>query len=89
MPSCMPFIMPDGRRLTQLFEHEADQRKRKGKGTGSSQRLPFPLEPQNEYEAAEFEVASKLGSRRLGRWLNDRLLRRLAGTNLQLLGDSA
>lgn len=42
-------------------------------------RRAMQLDPQSEYEAAEFAAASKLGHRRLGRWMNDRLLRRLAG----------
>lgn len=83
MSSCMPFIMPDGRRLTQLLDHgESDKARshtKKGKKSDQRRTVNLNLEPQNEYEAQEFAAAAKLGARSRLRWANDRLLRQLAG----------
>jgi hypothetical protein len=82
----MPFIMPDGGRLTHfLDEGEAlvPQKLGKKKGEASSRRgVNLRFEPQNDFEAQEFVAAAKLGARPRLRWMNDRLLRRMAGSPL-------
>jgi hypothetical protein len=69
--------MSDDHRATNPLAHLRDARRKAG---GRSVRQEMQLEPLNEHEATEFAAASRnLGHRRLGRWMNDRLLRRLAG----------
>eukprot|EP00892_Ulva_mutabilis_P001272 jgi/Ulvmu1/11145/UM071_0029.1 len=83
MTPSMPFIMPDGRRLTQLMESGETEKTRsttkKGRKRQQGCAVNLKLEPHNEYEAQEFAAAAKLGARSRLRWANDRLLRQLAG----------
>lgn len=84
MASSMPFIMPDGGRLTSLLGRDephgrSRKAKRSGRGGGHARHSEIRFEATNEFEAAEIAAASKLGARRRTRWANERLLRSMAG----------
>lgn len=85
-PSRMPFIMPDGSRLTHMLGMETEPaRNGKSKRGTKSRKSPYERRMQinfnvgSETDAAEVTAAYKLGARRRLRWLNDRLLRQMAG----------
>ena len=71
----MPFIMPDGSRLSAVLDRaEPARRGKRGSRSGKlankgaskqpyKHRLDSLFEPKDEYEAAELAAASKLGAR--------------------------
>lgn len=87
MAARMPFIMPDGTRMTTfLGDDKRSDVKRRGSKPKKSRDTRFDLSNlsnasgfRSDAERQELAAADKLGARRKLRYLNDRLLRELAG----------
>lgn len=82
-----PYIMPDGTSLSQLLTdnaaHEPQKRSRKKSATKADRwERSFKLvrkEPTSEAEQSELDYLYKVGRERRRRFLNDKLLRDMAG----------
>ena len=77
MAASMPFIMPDGSRLSTLLDR-TDVPQRKGRGSNKSKakraqpykhRMELLFDAQDENEASEAAAAGKLGARSKLRWV--------------------
>ena len=85
-----PYIMPNGQRLSNylvdqgLLKHDnqrrAGKKQRKASSQWPAQSAPrVPPTPASDLEAAELAALERVGGRRRQRFLNDKLLRDLAG----------
>ena len=80
-----PYIMPDGTSLNQLLtdsEAHEPQKRNKKKSTAKADRWErsFKLvRPTSEAEQSELDYLYKVGRERRRRFLNDKLLRDMAG----------
>lgn len=85
-----PYIMPNGQRLGNylvdqgLLKHDnaarrVGRKQRKATSQWPAPSAPHPPPPTSDLEAAELAALERVGGRRRRRFLNDKLLRDLAG----------